>query len=391
LEIWPSPERLEAPRLLSIVHPRETISRLGPRSWKTLTSLGALSLCAFIFAFAGEEAQAQQQHAVTDRQVAEVATEIPFRASPVEEALPQETRSVDMPPATGPVPGLPAEDGLLVEPDLPLGSALPDSDAIPGQTLQTGPVPISTHASTGHYDLESPVSEPALPELAGGDHGPRPESDSVRPNDPNPTSRTLDPETSTLAPEPSTTEDKEPLSLLAEAATAAELAPPGSGGEEGPYPLPVLGDAGTSAMKTLEETSKSPAANALETIMGEVLSRPETEAESSLYTASLANLVSGGEPERTPISEPVQTPSSTGSENPLRDAPPQPVSPFTPPAVSSFSLSGGQIGPGGVLLLLLCVLASGPILLRKDSRLSWAYFKPSKPISALRLPLERPG
>src|SRR4051794_10825435 len=82
LEIWPSPERLEAPRLLSIVHPRETISRLGPRSWKTLTSLGALSLCAFIFAFAGEEAQAQQQHAVTDRQVTEVATEIPLKTSP---------------------------------------------------------------------------------------------------------------------------------------------------------------------------------------------------------------------------------------------------------------------------------------------------------------------
>ena len=354
MEIWPSPERLEAPRLLSIVHPRETISRLGPRSWKTLTSMGALSLCAFIFAFAGEEAQAQQQHAVTDRQVAEVATEVPLRAPPVEEALPQETRSVDMP-------------------------------------LATGPVPIPTHALTGHYDLESPVSEPALPELASGDHGPRPESDSVRPNGSDLTSRTLDPEASALTPEPATTEDKEPLSLLAEAATAAELAPPGSGGEEGPYPLPVLGDAGTSAMETLEETSKSPAANDLETLMGEVLSRPETEVESSLYTASLANLVSGGEPERTPVSEPVQPPSSTDSENPLRDAPPQPVSPFTPPAVNSFSLSGGQIGSGGVLLLLLCVLPSGPILLRKDSRLSWAYFKPSKPISALRLPLERPG
>ena len=82
MEIWPSPERLEALRLLSIGYSRETISRLGPRSWKTLTSLGALFLCAFIFAFAGEDAQAQQQHTITDGQVAETAIEIPFKAPP---------------------------------------------------------------------------------------------------------------------------------------------------------------------------------------------------------------------------------------------------------------------------------------------------------------------
>jgi hypothetical protein len=367
LEIWSSPERLEAPRLLSIGYSRETISRLGPRSWKTLASLGALFLCAFIFAFAGEDAQAQQQHTITDGQVAETAIEIP-----VEETSPQETRPVNTPP---------------------VGSALPDSETTTGQTLQTelisGPAPVPT----GHYDPESPTSEPALSGLAGGDSGPRPALDPAPPNDTDPAPGPLDAEPSTLvlesAPGAATTEQDEPLSLLAEEAPAAELAPLDLGEEEGPYPLPVLGGSVTSAVETLEATFENPTANALESVTGEG-SWPAAD-ESLLYTASLADLLPGGELERAPVSEPVQEPSSTGSETPLRDAPPQPVSPFTPPAASSFSLSGGQVGSGGILLLLLCVLASGPILLRRDFRLSWAYCKLPKPISAPRLPLERPG
>jgi hypothetical protein len=373
LEIWSSPERLEAPRLLSIGYPRETISGLGPRSWKTLTSLGALSLCAFIFAFSGEDAQAQQQHTITDGQVAETATEMPLKAPPAEETSPQETRPVNTSPA---------------------GSALPDSETMPGQTLQPELISGSTPVPTEHYGSESPTSDPALPGLVGGDPGSSPTLDSVPPNAPAPTPGPLDPEPSTLVLEPApgaaTTEQDEPLSLLAEEAPAAELAPPDLRGEEGPYLLPVLGGPVTSTVDTLEATFENPTANALESVTGEG-SWPAAADESLNYTASLADLFSGGETERAPASEPAQEPSPTGSESPLRDTPPQPVSPFTPPVVNSFSLSGAQVGSGGVFLLLLCVLASGPILLRRDLRLSWAYCKLPKPISAVRLPLERPG
>jgi hypothetical protein len=71
----------------------------------------------------------------------------------------------------------------------------------------------------------------------------------------------------------------------------------------------------------------------------------------------------------------------------------RPSSPLAPLRDSSFSLSGGQAGPGsGLTPLLVCVLASGLILLRRDGLLfGWAPYEPPKPGSALLLPLERPG
>ena len=77
---------------------------------------------------------------------------------------------------------------------------------------------------------------------------------------------------------------------------------------------------------------------------------------------------------------------------------PAPLEPLFPPMSPSgdssfFSLSGvGQAGPGGgLVLLLLGVLASGLILLRRDGPLSWTSCEMPKPSSALLLPLERPG
>jgi hypothetical protein len=71
----------------------------------------------------------------------------------------------------------------------------------------------------------------------------------------------------------------------------------------------------------------------------------------------------------------------------------RPSSPLAPLRGSSFSLSGGQAGPGsGLTPLLVCVLASGLILLRRDGLFfGWAPYEPPKPGSALLLPLERPG
>jgi len=71
----------------------------------------------------------------------------------------------------------------------------------------------------------------------------------------------------------------------------------------------------------------------------------------------------------------------------------RPSSPLAPLGGSSFSLSGGQAVPGGGLTpLLVCVLASGLVLLRRDGLLfRWAPYEPPKLSSALLLPLERPG
>ena len=86
--------------------------------------------------------------------------------------------------------------------------------------------------------------------------------------------------------------------------------------------------------------------------------------------------------------------ASAGSGGPveslLKDKP-QPVSPFTPPTGASFSLSGGSmLGPGG-LALLLCILVFCLMLSRQGSKLPLALRDLSKPSSAPRLPLERPG
>lgn len=84
--------------------------------------------------------------------------------------------------------------------------------------------------------------------------------------------------------------------------------------------------------------------------------------------------------------------SSSGGETkePSEDAPPPPPAPL---GGSYFSPSAaGQVGPGSVVPLLVCVLVAGLILLRPlVGRLSWACCELPKPNSVLLLPLERPG
>ncbi len=93
---------------------------------------------------------------------------------------------------------------------------------------------------------------------------------------------------------------------------------------------------------------------------------------------------------------PAEVPSGGATESSLEDAPPPPAPPPPSPAPlggSYFSPSvGGQVGPGGVVPLLICVLAAGLVLLRPlVGRLSWSSCEPPKPSSVLLLPLERPG
>lgn len=88
---------------------------------------------------------------------------------------------------------------------------------------------------------------------------------------------------------------------------------------------------------------------------------------------------------------PAELPSGGATES-SEDAPPPPPSP-APLGGSYFSPSiGGQVSPGGVVPLLICVLVAGLVLLRPlVGRLSWDSCELPKPSSVLLMPLERPG
>ena len=120
-----------------------------------------------------------------------------------------------------------------------------------------------------------------------------------------------------------------------------------------------------------------------------LLSSVETAANSAVETLHGAAedvseaLAPGGE-------VPVETPSGGATESSEDALPPPSPAPL---GGSYFSPSvGGQIGPGGVVPLLICVLAVGLVLLRPlVGRLSCATCELPKPNSVLLLPLERPG
>jgi hypothetical protein len=383
-------------RALSIEYSHEIIDRAGPRSWRTLASLGALVLSVFVLAFAGEEAQAQQQHAVTEGWPTETDVTLSTEASPTEEASARDERLAKT---------------SQVEPELSVGLTPPNPEAASRPALHPGPVsrPMpgsdEEQGSVGPVDpvLTAPASEavtgPTSPGLSRDDAELKPalETNSVPPDEPVPGSVDPDPSALVLEPPPETgaAEEIPPLSLLDEEAPVAEPAVPTPGEAGDLYTLSGLGTSMADAAETtLEGTIESAVENALEGLVGGALSWAAGEKGEGLVDTPLASLFSGGEARHTPVSGPAQKPepSSTGSESPLRDAPSQPVSPFTPPPVGSyFSLSGSQVGPGGVVLLLLCVLTTGLILLRRDFKLLWDFCELPKPNSALRRPLERPG
>ncbi len=196
---------------------------------------------------------------------------------------------------------------------------------------------------------------------------------------------------SLLAPalEPVAFEETEPLLSYAEEAPLSEPSFPYSEPEE-TQPPTSLRTVVNSAVETLNS-----AADALGGLTDGALFRSETENEVS-FGAALVDLFSGEEAGPVPTNEGAEDPDSplNGTESSPRDDTPQPASPFAPLPMggSSFSLSGGgEVGPGGVAPLLLCVLVAGSTLLRRDRRISRVFCGLSKPSSALLLPLERPG
>jgi hypothetical protein len=395
-----------APKLLSIGHSHKIASRLGPRVSSVFASLGALALCALVLAFAGEEAQAQQlpqaQQTVIEGQATEKITQPPLEATPTEEASPHETGlartspveptsqpALIAPPAEEPSPAAPGP--ALAEPGLPVGATLPDPEPVSGPALQSDPFSGSMTVPAEQDGAGTPV-DPDLAAPAPGSMTSEPITElvSVTPVDQETAPGPVDPE-----PELVAIEESNPLPLLPAEAPAAEPAVLYSGEEEDPYSLYVLGPSMVDVVESLEETLESATANALGVLMDEASAWPAAQEGESLVDTTLAGLFYEEEAGRVPASEPSgetkSSPTGTGPEWPLQDNGPQPVSPFTPPpAGSSFSLSGGHVG-AGIVALLLCVLASGLILLRREFKLLWAFCELPKPSSALLLPPERPG
>jgi hypothetical protein len=397
-----------APKLLSIGHSHKVASRLGPRVSRVFVSLGALALCALVLAFAGEEAQAQQlpqaQHTAIDGQAAGKITQLPVEATPTEETSPHETRlartspvePTSQPALIRPVSGSPTEEPspaapgpALAELGLPIGATLPDPEPVSGPALQSDPVSGSMTVPAEQDGAETPVD----PDLAA----PAPGSTTSEPMTKLVPVTPVDQETApgTVDPELVAIEESNPLPLLPGEAPAAEPAVLYSGEEEDSYSLYILGTSMVDAVESLEETLESATANALGVLVDEASSWPAAEEGEGLVDTTLAGLFYEEEAKRAPASEPggetKPSPTGTGPEWPLQDNGPQPVSPFTPPpAGSSFSLSGGHVG-AGIVALLLCVLASSLILLRREFKLLWTFCELPKPSSVLLLPPERPG
>jgi len=115
------------------------------------------------------------------------------------------------------------------------------------------------------------------------------------------------------------------------------------------------------------------------------------KAVSDTVTRDLVGLVESWTPDWLPFGEPTQSPFEGIALDPL-----DPLFPTMPPLEDSsffFSLAGGwQVGAGGGLgVVLLGVITTFLILVRRDGPLSWISGELPKPTSVLLMPLERPG
>jgi hypothetical protein len=383
------------PKLLTLGQTHRTLGRLAPRDRKILVLVVALVLSLGAFVFVGGEAWARQlhqeqplhpeviQHVEATRHVmidGEEVTEPTAGTPPAERA-----------PAEKPLENTPLVDSVPPFDQHELGPGFEPPPPDPGPSdryeLET-PIDSASPApgALDRYGTETPLESGPTPERNLGPEPvvPTPEPDPVSSVDPTPVPVLLDP-----ALEQVTFEENEPLSSYAEEAPASEPALPHSGQEES-HPLSSLGTLVNSAVETLES-----AANVLGNLPNGVPFRPATEEEGSIG-ATLMDLFSGGEAGLAPAVEgSAEDPGSPsgGTGSPSKDDTLQPSFPFAPPPVASgfFSLVGSEIGPGGVAPLLLCILVSVSILLRLESRISWAFCDFSKPSSALLSPLERPG
>jgi type II secretory pathway component PulM len=358
----------------------ETISQGDPRSRRSLASLVALVLAAGFLAFFGDEARAQQspqqQHAAVAHEdplvaAVEEASRLAAGATPAEVLL-SETPLPEMLSASAEA----APSGLVSPAKKPPdGQVRADPTPVMFDRRAAGKSPVGTApvwgmlGDTGATQASGPLlGLEAVPTAATW-------PGALEKNDLPPLPREQRPTANTPVPGA----HRVPLSG-SEAAGAVPAGPAPSTAVRGtPVPLvPGSPAVGYQPPPRPEIAVSSVAAN---------LQSGAANAANITDTLPSAPATDGG---------PSPAPSSSGSGDASEGSPQQewpPPSPLAPLWGSSFSLSGGQAGPGGGLTpLLVCVLASGLVLLRRDGLLfRLAPYEPPKPSSALLLPLERPG
>jgi type II secretory pathway component PulM len=353
----------------------ETISQGDPRSRRSLASLVALVLAAGFLAFFSDEARAQQspqqQHAAVAHEdplvaAVEEASRLAAGASPAEVLL-SETPLPEMLSASA--EAVPAG---LVSPwkKPPNGQVRADPTPVTFDRRAAGKLPVGTAPVWGMLGDTGATQEPgpllglgAVPTAATW-------PGALEKNDLPPLPREQGPTANTPVPGAHRV-----LLLGSEAAGAVPAGPVPSTAVRG-TPMPLV--PGSPAVGY--QPPPRP-----ETAVSAVAANLQSGAANAANAADITDTLPGA-----------PAPESSGSGDASEGTPQHerpPPSPLAPLWGSSFSLSGGQAGPGGGLTpLLMCVLASGLVLLRRDGLLfRLAPYEPPKPSSALLLPLERPG
>jgi hypothetical protein len=414
------------PRLMSPQHPQSNAPTwIRPLSEKSFALLAALFLSLFVFVFAAGEAGAEEQQVV----------------------LPMDQWCA-MPPGTAPPGVVPADTAPCPPTGLP--SAVDDSPldtSSAGITAYGVPPARPFSPPIGSVSLPAPGPAPGTELIPWQQHvlpspgaedigGPRPE-EPIRPHN-SPTDKTADKPTD----KPGTPKKFTPEEALPNPGSGAN---PGHPAKEATDPFvapdsatepklasPALHKDGLAGLQPSSapdnnDNNKLPAANSVPTAAERTADRTSDPIPSQVQTSgtepsTVREVVEVVEPlveqaltqTHTTISETVASalgtlqswtagwlPASEAAQSSSEGTAPDPLVPLEPllPPMPSpgdspfFSLPGtGQVGSGGGLgLLLLGVLASGLILLRRDGPLSWIVYELPKPTSALLLPLERPG
>ena len=387
------------PKLLNPQHPQSNAPMwIHPLSEKSFALLAALFLSLFVFVFAAGEAGAEEQV---------VLPMDPWCAMPPGTAPPD-----TVPPGAAPCPP-------TVLPPL----AVDDSVSLPARGTELTPWQ-QQHVlpSPGADDISGPRPEPMRPHLSpptdkptdkpgtpkkftpeealpkpgsGANPGPPAVEDFVAPssaNEPELASPALQ-EDGRAGLQPSSAPDDSNKSQTANSVPSSSTPPVQSTGEQAPTasdrtsdPIPSQVEASEAEPSTVREVVE-----VVEPLVQQALT--QTHATITETVAGALGTLQSWTAGWLPSGEAAQSSSEGTAPDPL--APLEPLLPPMPEPGDSafFSLPGtGQVGSGGGLgLLLLGVLASGLILLRRDGPLSWITYELPKPTSALLLPLERPG
>jgi len=376
---------------------------IRPLSEKSFAVLAALFLSLFVFVFAAGEAGAEEQPVV----------------------LPMDPWCA-MPPGTAPTDTVPPGAAPCPPTVLP-PSAVDDSVSLParGTTELTPWQQQQVFPSPGAEDIGGPRPEPIRPHLSpptdmptdkagtpkkftpeealpkpgsGANPGPPATEDFVAPssaNEPELASPALQKD-GPAGLQPSSAPDDNKLPAANSVPTSSTTPPVEPTGEQAPTASDRTSDPIPSQVEAsgAEDSTVGEGVEVVEPLVQQALTQTQTTITETVATvASAFGTLESWTAGWLPSGEAAQTSTEGTAPDPL-----VPLDPLLPPMPSPgdspfFSLPGtGQVGSGGGLgLLLLGVLASSLILLRRDGPLSWITYELPKPTSALLLPLERPG